>query len=146
MWQPESLKLSRLLTILFGSPFPEPPSTLEFLIFVTTLFGLIFFGGAFAGIATLIITKKSNFFIEIFRLLIGAIGGYEGALIYILLNSSFKHPNKIFELIIGFNHGILQTVINFYQVDWIFFIPGVLGAIGASIAIFMMRKVFGWRL
>jgi hypothetical protein len=28
-------------------------------------------GGAFAGIATLIITRKANFFIETFRLLIG---------------------------------------------------------------------------
>ena len=146
MWEPDDITLSILPTTFFGSPFPEPPSTLEFLIFVTTLFGLIFSGGAFAGIATLIITKKSNFFIEIFRLLIGVIGGYEGALIYILLNYSFKNPNKIFELIIDFHHGILQTLINFYQVNWTFFIPGVVGAIGASIAIFMMRKVFGWRL
>ncbi|MBN3895496.1 MAG: hypothetical protein HWQ41_09570 [Nostoc sp. NOS(2021)] len=146
MWQPDSLTLSMLLTIFFGLRSPKLPSDLEFLIFVTTLFGLIFFGGAFAGIATLIITKKSNFFIEIFRLLIGAMGGYECVLIYILLNSSFKNPNEIFELIIGFHHGILQTLINFYQVNWTFFIPGVVGAIGASIAIFMMRKVFGWRL
>ena len=62
MWEPDDLTLSIFLTIIFGSPFFEPPSTLEFLILLTTLLGLPFFGGVFAGIATLIITRKTNFY------------------------------------------------------------------------------------
>ncbi|MGV0104889.1 hypothetical protein [Nostoc sp. DSM 114167] len=121
-----------LIIIFFASPFPEPPSTLEFLIILAIIFGLPFFGGAFIGIATLLITRKTNFFIEIFRLLIAAIGGYECLVIgYIILNKdSFKNSNEI-----------LKVIINF-PLDFRFFIPSMLGAIGASIAIFMMRKVF----
>ncbi|MEH2440315.1 hypothetical protein [Nostoc sp.] len=149
MWEPDDLRLSILLPIFFGSPFPEPPSNRESLILLAIIFGLSFFGGAFAGIATLLITRKTNFSIEIFRLLIGAIGGYEGILIYTLLNSSFKKPNEIFKRIIDFNHEILQIIIGFFSVNWTvnwpFFIPGIVGAIGASITIFMMRKVFAWR-
>ncbi|MEH2200447.1 hypothetical protein [Nostoc sp.] len=135
MWEPDDLRLSILLPIFFGSPFPEPPTTLELLMLLTIIFCPPFFGGAFAGIATLIIIRKTNFFIEIFRLLIGAIGGYEGTLIFsiFLLKDSLKNPN-----------GILKTIIDFHQIDLKLLFLGTLGAIGASIAIFMMRKVFRW--
>jgi hypothetical protein len=148
MWEPDNLTLSMLLTIFFASPFPEPPSTLELLILLAIIFGLPFFGGAFAGIATLFITRKTKFFIEIFRLLIGAIGGYEGLVIeYIILNKDlFKNSNEILKIIIDFHYEILKVIIKFPQIDFRFLIPGMLGAIGASIAIFMMRKVFRWRL
>ncbi|MEH2456944.1 hypothetical protein [Nostoc sp.] len=78
--------------------------------------------------------KENQFFIEIFRLLIGAIAGYECLVIgLIFLKDSFTNPNEI-----------LKVIIYFPQIDFRFFIPGMLGAIGASIAIFMMRKVFRW--
>ncbi|MEH2191179.1 MAG: hypothetical protein V7K98_00715 [Nostoc sp.] len=146
MWEPDDLRLSILFPIFFGSPFPEPPSNRESLILLAIIFGLTFFGGAFAGIATLLITRKTNFFIKIFRLLIGAIGGYEGLLIgFIILNKdSFKNPNKILKLIIDFHYAMLKVIINFPQIDLRLLILGMLGAIGASIAIFMMRKVFRW--
>ncbi|MDZ8035884.1 hypothetical protein [Nostoc sp. DedSLP04] len=94
-------------------------------------------GGAFAGIATLIITRKTNFFIEAFRLLIGAIGGCEGLLISDIYYLKDKNPNKL-----------LKTVIDYHQETPGFFalsISSILGIIGASIAIFLMRKVFRWR-
>ncbi|MCW5315212.1 hypothetical protein GTQ43_15760 [Nostoc sp. KVJ3] len=146
MWERDDITLSILPTIFFGSPFPEPPSNRESLILLAIIFGLPFFGGAFAGIATLLITRKTNFFIEIFRLLIGAIGGYEGLLIgFIILNKdSFKNQNEILKLIIDFHYAILKVIINFPQIDLRLLILGMLGAIGASIAIFMMRKVFRW--
>ncbi|MEH1793372.1 hypothetical protein [Nostoc sp.] len=146
MREPGDLALSMLLTIFLASPFPEPPSNRESLILLAIIFGLPFFGGAFAGIATLLITRKTNFFIEIFRLLIGAIGGYEGLLIgFIILNKdSFKNQNEILQLIIDFHYAILKVIINFPQIDLRLFILSMLGAIGASIAIFMMRKVFRW--
>ncbi|MEH2070664.1 MAG: hypothetical protein V7K47_21295 [Nostoc sp.] len=125
MWEPDNITLLILFIIIFGAPF---------------------FGGAFAGIATLIITRKTNFFIEIFRLLIGAIGGYEGVIIGIILSSSFKNLNEIFKIIIDFHYAILKEITYFPKIDFRFFIPGILGAIGASIAIFMSRKVFRWRL
>ena len=50
------------------------PDPQELLIFFILIIVSCFFGGAIAGIATLIITRKRNFYIEIFRLLIGAIG------------------------------------------------------------------------
>ncbi|WP_373528029.1 hypothetical protein [Nostoc sp.] len=136
MWEPDDPTLSILLPIFFGSPFPEPPSTLELLISFAMLFGPPFFGGAFAGIVTLIIIRKSSFFIEIFRLLIGAIGGYEGTLIFyiFLIKDSLKNPNEI-----------LKKIIDFHQIDLKLLFLGMLGAIDASIAIFMMRKVFRWR-
>ncbi|MEH2347288.1 MAG: hypothetical protein V7K55_04665 [Nostoc sp.] len=144
MWEPGELTLSTIPTIFFGSPFPKPPSSRESLILLAIIFGLPFFGGAFAGIATLLITSKTNFFIEIFRLLIGAIGGYEGLLIgFIILNQdSFKNPNEILKLIIDFHYAILKVIINFPQIDLRLLILGMLGAIGASVAIFIMRKVF----
>ncbi|MEH2374312.1 hypothetical protein [Nostoc sp.] len=119
MWEPDIQALSMLLGMIFGA---------------------YLFGGAFAGIATLIVTRQSNFFIEILRLLIGFIGGYEGLLILgiFLQEDSFKNPNKILKLIIDFHYAILKVIINYPQI-------GILGAIGASIAIFMMRKVFRWR-
>jgi len=95
------------------------------------------FGGAFAGIATLIITSKNNFFMEIFRLLIGAIGGYESLLIW----SIFSLRNKNL-------HEILKAIIDYHQNPPGFFLLSIsiiFGAIGASIAIFLMRKVFRWR-
>ncbi|MEH2265191.1 hypothetical protein [Nostoc sp.] len=143
--KPGDVTLPMLITILFfASPFPEPPSTLEFLIILAIIFGLPFFGGAFAGIATLFITRKSSFFIEIFRLLIGAIGGYEGLVIgfIILRPDSFKNLNVILKIIIDFHYEILKIIIDFHQINFTFFIRGMLGAIGASIAIFMMKKVF----
>ncbi|MEH2085572.1 hypothetical protein [Nostoc sp.] len=147
MWQPEDITLSILPTIFFGSPFPEPPSTLELLIFFAIIFGFPFFGGAFAGIVTLIITKKTNFFIEVFRLLMGTIGGYEGLVIrnVFLLKDSLKNLNEILKKIIDSHYEILEVIINFHKIHFEFFIPGMLGAIGASIAIFMMRKKFRWR-
>jgi hypothetical protein len=146
MWEPDDLRLLILLPIFFGSPFPEPPSNRESLILLAIIFGLTFCGGAFAGIATLLITRKTNFFIEIFRLLVGAIGGYEGLLIgFIILNKdSFKNQNKILQLVIDFHYAMLKVIINFPQIDLRLLILGMLGAIGASISIFMMRKVFRW--
>lgn len=64
MGEPDDLTLSIFFTIIFGAPFLEQPRTLEFLILLAILLGLPFFGGVFAGIATLIITRKTNFFIE----------------------------------------------------------------------------------
>lgn len=146
MWKPDELTLSTLTTIFFGSPWPEPPSNRESLILLAIIFGLPFFGGAFAGIATLLITRKTNFLIEIFRLLIGFIGGYEGLLILgiFLKKDSFKNPNEIIKLVIDFHYAMFKVIINFPQIDLIFLILGMLGAIGASISIFMMRKVFRW--
>ncbi|MEH2320431.1 hypothetical protein [Nostoc sp.] len=89
--------------------------------------------------------KENQFIIEIFRLLIGAIAGYECLVIgLIFLKDSFTNPNEILKVIIDFHHGILEVIIDFPQIDFRFFIPGMLGAIGASIAIFMMGKVFRW--
>ncbi|MBD2528261.1 hypothetical protein H6G97_01305 [Nostoc flagelliforme FACHB-838] len=113
MWEPDNQTLLMLLIIIIT------PCLL---------------GGVFAGIATLIITRKVNFFIETFRLLIGAIGGYEGLVVWGIFNLKDKSPNKI-----------LKVIIYAHQNFTGFFIPGMLGAIGASIAIFMMRKVFRWR-
>ncbi|MFN6526552.1 hypothetical protein [Nostoc sp. ChiSLP03a] len=146
MWKPDDLTLS-VMTIIFGSPFFEPPSTLELLIILAIIFGSPFFGGVFAGIATLIIIRKTNFFIKIFRLLIGAIGGYEGLIIgYIFLGRhSFKNPNEILKSIIDFHYAILKEITHFPKIDLSFLIPGMLGAIGASIALFMSRKIFRWR-
>ncbi|MBN3872232.1 MAG: hypothetical protein V7L00_09920 [Nostoc sp.] len=62
-----------------------------------------------------------------------------------MLNSSFKNPNEIFELIIDFHHGIAKIIIGSAQFHLISLIPGIVGATGASIAIFMIIKVFGWR-
>jgi hypothetical protein len=100
----------------------------------------IFFGGAFAGIATLIITRKTNFFIEIFRLLIGAIGGYEGLVIFLIFNLEDKNPKRILKFIIYAHHPS-----GFLIPTSILGVTSMLGVIGASIAIFMMRKVFRWR-
>lgn len=101
-----------------------------------------FLGGAFAGIATLIITRKNNFFIEIFRLLIGAIGGYEGLVIPdIFYYLKHKNLNKILDVIIYHN----QSILHYFPSSLLMIIFGAIGAIGASIAIFIMRKVFRWR-
>jgi hypothetical protein len=112
------------------------PDNKTLLILLAIIIGVCCSGGAFAGIATLMITRKSNFFIEIFRLLIGAIGGYEAIVIFNIFppGDSLKNPNEI-----------LKVIIDFHQDLSGFFIPGMLGAIGASIAIFIMRKVFRWR-
>ncbi|MEH2440134.1 hypothetical protein [Nostoc sp.] len=113
MWQPDNKTLLMLFIII-------APSLI---------------GGAFAGIATLIITRKTNFSIEVFRLLIGAIGGYEGRVIWEIFNLKNKNINEILKAIIIYHH----------QNFSVFFILGILGVIGASIAIFIMRKVFRWR-
>ncbi|MDZ8091126.1 MAG: hypothetical protein RM049_17780 [Nostoc sp. DedQUE04] len=103
------------------------------IVFIATCF----FGGVVAGIATLIITRKNNFFVEIFRLLIGAIGGYESVLIWSIFSLKNKNSNEILKAIIYYH----QTPPGFFLLS----ISIISGAIGASIAIFMMRKVFRWR-
>ena len=110
------------------------PDPQKLLIFLITIIASCFFGGAIAGIATLMITRKRSFYIEIFRLLIGAIGGYEGVVIWVIFNLGDKNPNTILKLIISAHQNLTG-----------FFIPSMLGVIGASIAIFIMRKVFRWR-
>lgn len=117
MWEPDNKSLLILLIII-----------------IARIIAPCFFGGAIAGIATLIITRKTNFFIEIFRLLIGAIGGYESIVIVEIFLLKDKNPNEILKVIID-SHKSLSG----------FLILGMLGAIGASIAIFLMRKVFRWR-
>ncbi|MEH2369949.1 hypothetical protein [Nostoc sp.] len=110
------------------------PDPQELLIFFIVIIVSCFFGGAIAGIATLTIARKRNFYIEIFRLLIGAIGGYEGLVIFLIFNLEDKNPNEILKFIISAHQNLNG-----------FFIPSMLGVIGASIAIFIMRKVFRWR-
>ncbi|PHJ62027.1 hypothetical protein VF14_07400 [Nostoc linckia z18] len=113
------------------------PDNQSLLILLITLITPCLLGGAFAGIATLIIIRKTNLFIETFRLLIGAIGGCEGSLILNIYYLKDKNPNQV-----------LKTVIDYHQETPGFFalgISSILGIIGASIAIFMMRKVFRWR-
>ncbi|MBN3896571.1 MAG: hypothetical protein HWQ41_15290 [Nostoc sp. NOS(2021)] len=110
---------------------------LKLLIVLTTT---SFLGGVFAGIATLIITRKNNFPIEIFRLLIGAIAGYEALVIWDIFYLKDKNLNEILEVIISHNQNFLH-----YLPMGILTIFNAIGAIGASIAIFMMRKVFRWR-
>jgi hypothetical protein len=114
----------------------EPDNQTLLMLFITLITPCLL-GGAFAGIATLIIIRKTNFFIETFRLLIGAIGGYEGLVIWGISNLKDKSPNEILKFII-FAH---QTSSGFFILS----ISIIFGAIGASIAIFLMRKVFRWR-
>jgi hypothetical protein len=114
----------------------KPDNLTLFYLFITLITPCLL-GGAFAGIATLIITRKNNFFMEIFRLLIGAIGGYEGLVIFLISNLKHKSPNKILKAIIHHH----QNLPGFFILS----ISSIFGAIGASIAIFLMRKVFRWR-
>ncbi|MEH2371083.1 hypothetical protein [Nostoc sp.] len=111
----------------------EPDNQTLLMLFITLITPCLL-GGAIAGIATLIITRKTNFYIKIFRLLIGAIGGHEGLVIWGISNLKDKSPNKILKVIIYAHQNLTG-----------FLIPSILGVIGASIAIFMMRKVFRWR-
>ncbi|MFN6558968.1 MAG: hypothetical protein RMY28_004075 [Nostoc sp. ChiSLP01] len=113
------------------------PDNKTLLIFIIVLIITCLSGGAFAGIATLIITRKNNFFIEIFRLLIGAIGGYESVLIWSIFSLRNKNLDEILKAII-YHH---QNYPGFF----LFSISSIFGIIGASIAIFLMRKVFRWR-
>ncbi|WP_334933186.1 hypothetical protein [Nostoc sp.] len=115
------------------------------LISLILIIASCFFGGAIAGIATLIITKKRNFYIEIFRLLIGAIGGYEGVVIFFLCNLEDKNPNKILEFIISAHQNSNLEFTGNTTLFILFIMILLSGAIGASIAIFIMRKVFRWR-
>jgi len=92
-----------------------------------------FLAGVIAGIATLIITRKKNFFIEMFRLLIESIAGYEGLAI---LNIEGKNPNEILKVIIGLHQ-------NFPGL-FVLGISTISGVIGGSIAVFLMRKVLRW--
>ncbi|QMS87029.1 hypothetical protein HUN01_05360 [Nostoc edaphicum CCNP1411] len=112
------------------------PDPQELLIFFIVIILSCFLGGAIAGIATLMITSKRNFYIEIFRLLIGAIAGYEAVVIFFIFNLEDKNPNKILKFIISAHENLT---------GFGFLIPSMLGVIGASIAIFTMRKVFSWR-
>ncbi|MEH2002068.1 MAG: hypothetical protein V7L00_25605 [Nostoc sp.] len=121
------------------------PDPQELLIFLILIIVSCFFGGAIAGIATLIITRKRNFYIEIFRLLIGAIGGYEGLVIFFIFNREDKNPKEILKFIIS-AHQNLNLEFTGNTTLFILFIMILLsGAIGARIAIFIMRKVFRWR-
>ncbi|MDZ8107142.1 MAG: hypothetical protein RM338_16205 [Nostoc sp. DedQUE12a] len=122
--------MNNLILFLF-----EPPDTLEFLIFIVIIIRPCFLAGIIAGIATLIITRKKNFLIEMFRLLIEAIAGYEGLAIAIL-NIEGKNPNEILKVIIGLHQ-------NFPGL-FILSISTISGVIGGSIAVFLMRKVFRW--
>ncbi|MEH1949161.1 MAG: hypothetical protein V7K77_19725 [Nostoc sp.] len=120
------------------------PDPQELLIDFILIIASCFLGGAFAGIATLIVTRKRNFYIEIFRLLIGAIGGYEGLVIFFIFNREDKNPNEILKFIISAHQINLEFTGN--TTSLILFIMILLsGAIGASVAIFIMRKVFRWR-
>lgn len=91
-------------------------------------------GGAIAGIISLIFIRRDNAFIKIVRLLIGAIGGYEAIVLHniILLEDSRKNVNEILKIIIYFHKDLTLTQ---------FFIPGMLGAIGAYTAIFIIRRI-----
>ncbi|MBF2006084.1 MAG: hypothetical protein IGS49_11615 [Chlorogloeopsis fritschii C42_A2020_084] len=106
------------------------------LIILIITITVCFSGGALAGIISLKLIRANNFLIKIFRLLIGAIGGYEAIVILniFLLKDSRKNLNEILKLIIDFHKDLTG-----------FFIPAMFGAIGASIAIFVMRKGFHWR-
>lgn len=115
----------------------EPPNTLELLIILGIIITPCFLGGILAGIATLIITRQNNFVIEMFRLLIGAIAGYEGLAILSIYTQEDKNSNEILKAII-YNH---QNFPGFFILS----ISTIFGAIGASISIFLMRKVFRWR-
>ncbi|MFQ4143198.1 hypothetical protein [Chlorogloeopsis sp. ULAP02] len=97
------------------------------LIILITIITVSLSGGALAGIITLTFIRKNNFFINIFSLLAGAIGGYEAIVILniFLLKDSCKNLDEILKLIIDFHKDLTG-----------FFIPSMFGVIGASIAIF----------
>ncbi|MBN3926655.1 hypothetical protein [Nostoc sp. NMS4] len=124
--------MNNLILFLF-----EPPDTLEILIFLTIIIIPCFLAGIFAGIASLILTRKNNFVIEMFRLLIEAIAGYEGLAIAIL-NIEGKNRNEIFKVIIGLH----QNLPGFFLLS----ISTISGVIGGSMVVFLMRKVFCWRI
>lgn len=113
----------------------EPPGILELLVFLVIIIRPCFLAGIIAGIATLIITIKKNFLIQMFRLLIEAIAGYEGLAIAIW-NIEGKNLNEIPTIIIRIHQ-------NFPGL-FILSISTISGVIGGSIAVFLMRKVFRW--
>ncbi|MBC1236587.1 hypothetical protein [Nostoc sp. 2RC] len=111
----------------------EPPDTVEFLNILVFIIRPCFLAGIIAGIVTLIITIKKNFFIVNFRLLIEAIAGYEGLVIF---DIEGKNLNEILKLIIGLHQNfpglfVLST-------------STISGVIGGNIAVFLMKKVFRW--
>lgn len=79
---------------------------------------------------TLILIIKDNIYLEIFLLLIGAIGGYEAL---VLLNIYSSSPKNIDE--------ILRVIIIYHTHFGGFSISAILGLMGAYTALFMKRWI-----
>lgn len=109
MWQPDHESLLRIFLLIITVPFA---------------------GGAIAGIIYLILIKRDNLFVEIFLLLVGAIGGYEA---FVLLNIYSSFPKNIDEML----RVIIVSHTNLGGFSW----PAILGATGACTALFMNKWI-----
>lgn len=106
---------------------PDNEALLSILLLIITV---CCSGGAVAGSISLIFVRRDNLFTEIFRLLIGAIVGYEAIVLLNIFSGFPKNVDEMLRVIVVFHTDIRGSSI-----------PFILGAIGSYTAIFVIKRI-----